>query len=1366
MDDIRFADMLEYDTRWLNLSTSLWCSIMAEADRDFLDIDRTTQEINDIMDIFDNWILQRITLLEFTYLFKDWCGHGGKGTILSIENSGIRGRVSRNTDTPDITLFRSILIKRQYSVSDLEERISILLQIFEQDLLLALPDSLGLSGRWLEVSMELFSSLDNLGYGFWHFDELSFFSSCLSIGIQSWNNQSEMEADLSLTTTTAISLALMNNCGGHLLIGNPDEMYSETDRLNPNKPPVITMSMFQRIMAIKKVTVAGLEALLVHITSCLKILADMVLEEMPSLRSACWLTTVTNDKSNNNDINEVECGPKLWVVASERALLSISNGSVPPELVALGPFLRSDARLLLLTYWLASQRSQDLETMATPSEVMIQEPQSPKHIPQHGSSLQRTAERIYVAFNQWGQERMKITHSATTMGTKSIPFASTHRNTMGVYTNDIAFQYIIACLQEYKRLQLLLRDALLIIANGIVGIEGNQGTSFLGGICAQVLPDFALAASEMGIQDEIYSENDAIWDHHGPLDAEDISVTESGEWSVVHDGVPLDTGIRMSQYSFPSAAQAPTFSPPRPSAFDDQGHVLSGRESQVTSPALSNMSGVTSNTKRAVSFADTSRANGTSKSNNHGGNNSEINDENDNDGLLRAAWEEYFVSNDPRQRVVDPNDSNHDDNSQEIPQQDLNEQHQRQKSQGRKQSINLPAPPGALTKAPSARSAEWYKLSERRLSTLSRRDNESNINNDRDKSSLPTPHRARSFSELSGNISVEGDGSAGGADVDTGSIMAESAYTPPPPRHGRHRWTRPTHADNLTSQNFDQNNRHDINGITNPVESRTRPGLAKWESSDMADAYQAFRNNNGQILPAGVTTSSSNINSANKVENRSGSVGNNNSKRDSNLMQMQRASTLSSYLQGEKESLQRSSINIKIDDEVKPEVEELIGLLDSNTPIDTVVEKLWYLREKRNGSPSNDNQGRDSNNLHNKQKQGSFSTRDSERAVLAIEGEGDDDHTVSSIKTDDSANSIAELLAKGKTSGVYASSLRELLRTSTTKGNSKANKKINSQSNEGIDMNAVLELGMQISQNEERLKEEEPRTAAAPRNVVSERLMQKTIPSNRNNLKELYVDVVDHSDETLHKQINKSKLNSHPQSTSQKWISPASKLGRSGRAQYHPATALRPGSVKDNNTYLSISNTSLYKGSSPPTAVSTDEHNYARQTREMYNQGKNDDTDFGGSKRKNMNGNHVTSSRGIIRGVVPKGSPPYDMNTIMPMQLSERPAWQSPNFRGVWKENKNNSSKSPGSSNSHNSSMRMRGIRESGGVVPELATDTPFVLVNNRINNSTNDRRSGSGGDDSSTNRKLIFPINRTSGKGIPGIEPKTPLGRRKPAFT
>ena len=87
MDDIRFADMLEFDPRWLNLSISLWCSIIAEADRDFLDINRTIQEINDILDVFEAQLMRRVSGL--LYISDVDSGNSKKRALIKLKDSNL-----------------------------------------------------------------------------------------------------------------------------------------------------------------------------------------------------------------------------------------------------------------------------------------------------------------------------------------------------------------------------------------------------------------------------------------------------------------------------------------------------------------------------------------------------------------------------------------------------------------------------------------------------------------------------------------------------------------------------------------------------------------------------------------------------------------------------------------------------------------------------------------------------------------------------------------------------------------------------------------------------------------------------------------------------------------------------------------------------------------------------------------------------------------------------------------------------------------------------------------------------------------------------------------------------------------------------
>jgi hypothetical protein len=212
-----YAQTLQKQTcRWLNLSSTFWALIVMDAQRS---VDK--EGLENFFDVMDWRAHGKITEQEFTALFAEWIG---KSASLTGSSS------SRRKHTVGVFSVRQLLLERRCVESDLDLLIGMIIHETNR---VILNSPIAFSGReskantanlevcsrrWMSLSEELFFSLDTPGYGFLRFDEFFFLAACMTVGLQGWHTENEVEADFSVGSLTAIALQMMREAGAAIII--------------------------------------------------------------------------------------------------------------------------------------------------------------------------------------------------------------------------------------------------------------------------------------------------------------------------------------------------------------------------------------------------------------------------------------------------------------------------------------------------------------------------------------------------------------------------------------------------------------------------------------------------------------------------------------------------------------------------------------------------------------------------------------------------------------------------------------------------------------------------------------------------------------------------------------------------------------------------------------------------------------------------------------------------------------------------------------------------------------------------------------------------------------------------------------------
>lgn len=214
--------------RWLNLTMALWGIVVADANRSV-----DAAGVRSFIEAMEWRMNGDVTEGEFLTIYCEW---------INIGSSVLPKRHAIGLHS-----FRSILFEKKVPEDSLNLFICLLLNENSRTLL-NLPLSYRPSGsliipsmtsnlevcsrKWLALSEELFFALDTAGYGGLQYDQMFFLASSLAIGLRSWTNESEAAADLSVSMLTAIASNLIRDA----LPSNTSIVFSNGPASDVNKP--------------------------------------------------------------------------------------------------------------------------------------------------------------------------------------------------------------------------------------------------------------------------------------------------------------------------------------------------------------------------------------------------------------------------------------------------------------------------------------------------------------------------------------------------------------------------------------------------------------------------------------------------------------------------------------------------------------------------------------------------------------------------------------------------------------------------------------------------------------------------------------------------------------------------------------------------------------------------------------------------------------------------------------------------------------------------------------------------------------------------------------------------------------------------
>ena len=229
-------NLQEKDIRWLRLSYTLWLLLVIN------NVDRVRNSkidiecVNNFIDVMGWRIHGEITADEFSILYGEW----KNSMLVNKKQKGDNQNQSVGFDSNAATLvgqylLRQLLIEKNIDEFKLNLFTGLLLnetnnKLLNTSITVLNNNKLSLSGssasvgvdncspEWITLSKKLFFALDTQGYGSLRFDELFFFASCLTLGLQGWETIEDLEADFSLGTLVALTVQIMRETGVKIAI--------------------------------------------------------------------------------------------------------------------------------------------------------------------------------------------------------------------------------------------------------------------------------------------------------------------------------------------------------------------------------------------------------------------------------------------------------------------------------------------------------------------------------------------------------------------------------------------------------------------------------------------------------------------------------------------------------------------------------------------------------------------------------------------------------------------------------------------------------------------------------------------------------------------------------------------------------------------------------------------------------------------------------------------------------------------------------------------------------------------------------------------------------------------------------------------
>jgi hypothetical protein len=515
---VSFEMMCEKTHRWLHLTWSLWAILLRDSNRSFAATDRvdTEQSLDNFMNVLDWRLHDKITGLEFTFLFKEWVETEGVGD----GDTDMSDAARREDIFLGLQILRKLCQARRYEESDLDVRLSMILSVIEQSSLLALPSELVAPGRWLEAAMELFFCLDTVGNGYLYVDQFFFLSGCLAFGLQSWSSKTELIADMSVGTVAAIAAGMMRECGSDWHLGDGS--------MSDSCPPIVTPPMFVDMLMDKGLDTARVEELLTHTKACVEYMAGHCAEEGREVSQAFFSSPSRDGRTDAlpsppTSSSRFVCCPQLWGAATSTCFKKKTFAKDSTD-ISIESYLRCDAKMHVPLGFYAHETAglnaafEDSPKKGDNGASDFFGSSDDQHargrrgsVTGRGKAYDQTLFRLRTGFEDW--------HCGS----------AAEINTAAARFDEVCVQV----LTNYKALQSQLCSVMVNVACDRIGLLGDLGQSSVGKLCASLLPDFEDMVLELGIDerheddDSDDDEREAIFSAVGHHDDDDAAVFSS-----------------------------------------------------------------------------------------------------------------------------------------------------------------------------------------------------------------------------------------------------------------------------------------------------------------------------------------------------------------------------------------------------------------------------------------------------------------------------------------------------------------------------------------------------------------------------------------------------------------------------------------------------------------------------------------------------------------------------------------------------------------------------------------------------------------------------------------------------------------------
>jgi hypothetical protein len=314
--------------RWVNLSLTLWSLIIIHANRDI-----DYECLNNFFDVLDWRLIGQITIEEFSILYEEWLN------LNSAAQESVHLKSKSNLTKLSLFYMKNFLFSRKYDEADLDLLVGLILHQ-ENKWILDTPlsyhynrlsrNDAGLESNqfhpahqslslctmeWINSSEELFFSLDNPGYGHLKYDELSYLSMVLLLGLQNFNSEEDVVTDLSVDSLMIMTVQLLRDFGGNALLRSTDFLDNSYETSISHRNHMVTLLMFKSYLMRQGVDTNELQQLSSHIHLTLHRLVELIQNKVGSLTgddydsSHALLSILASCKIPGNGQNGL---PRLW----------------------------------------------------------------------------------------------------------------------------------------------------------------------------------------------------------------------------------------------------------------------------------------------------------------------------------------------------------------------------------------------------------------------------------------------------------------------------------------------------------------------------------------------------------------------------------------------------------------------------------------------------------------------------------------------------------------------------------------------------------------------------------------------------------------------------------------------------------------------------------------------------------------------------------------------------------------------------------------------------------------------------------------------------------------------------------------------